>query len=136
MVCTSIIEFKMNFCLLVSSSDKTSSKSKTGYSPISSLMILREANFIVRIAVLCCPCDPKLLVSIPFISIKKSSLCGPTDVFFLIISLFLFNFRALKRPSSMLEVLLMSLMYLKHIFSFLDVIASWIFLPSSFSFIK
>ena len=58
MVCISLIEFNIYFCLLESNSDNTSSSKSTGYSPISSFIISKDANLIVKVAVRCCPCEP------------------------------------------------------------------------------
>ena len=67
-------------CLVLSSSDKTSSKSKTGLTPEFSFIISISASFAHTAAVLCCPWEPYVLTSFPFIKKLISSLCGPIDV--------------------------------------------------------
>ena len=84
---------------------------------------------MVRIAVLCCPCEPNVFTSIPLIKILKSSLCGPIKVKPRSLSLFKlflnFNkkFDFISFTSPIVEV------YLRLIFSFPDVISLCISLP-------
>ena len=47
-----------------SSSLSTSSNSKIGYSPTSDLIYSNSLNLTDKIAVRCCPCDPKRYKSI------------------------------------------------------------------------
>jgi len=132
-VCIPSKAFSIYCCLLISSSDKTSSRRSTGASPVMLLIISIDANFIVKIAVLCCPCDPKLLVSIPLIFISKSSLCGPTEVLPFSISFFLF-FSNWPRSSSYASNTFFTLVrYWKSISSLWSVISIWIGFPFKLS---
>ena len=71
------MRFRTNSCLSASSSESTSSRSSTGYSPVSARKISRSANFIERAAVLAWPWEAKLRALRPFTEISMSSLCAP-----------------------------------------------------------
>ena len=47
---------------------------------VISLISLISASLRERAAVLCCPCEPKCLISTPLMQILMSSLCGPFEV--------------------------------------------------------
>ena len=78
--CTSDNDFTRNSCLSISSSLITSSRSSTGSSPVSSLIMLISASFSESAAVRCCPCEPKFRALIPSMKNSRSSLCGPLPV--------------------------------------------------------
>ena len=54
-VCPPPMRFKTNSCRALSSSDKTSSSSSTGVSPVSARNISRSASFKESAAVRVCP---------------------------------------------------------------------------------
>ena len=52
------LEQSLNKVEATVSNSKISSSNKTGYSPVNSLIIFKDENFIVNRAVRCCPCEP------------------------------------------------------------------------------
>ena len=73
-VCISPMLFIRKFCLLLSNSDKTSSRRSTGVSLITSFTSSISDNLSESAAVLCCPCEPYFLTSLSLIKNIRSSL--------------------------------------------------------------
>ena len=75
-------------------SDNTSSSKSIGVSCVASLTSSISDNFKDRAAVLCCPWEPYLRISISPVRNPMSSLCGPTVVLFILRSLSRYRFSA------------------------------------------